>query len=205
MSFHALVTSLLAGIAIITAIVAAAFQRVPSDRGNGVRAKRFYWFYAGALIVVVLTTLGAWGGFYFASRELNFCAVLAATVAYCYFSFASFAIRPRFLGIVAGAILTAPVILITVTIPFTGLALGFILHDANTPYAESTIPDGQICRTREYGMAASDEGREVELLRSVGGVAYRKVFETIVPYSTSSGTHTELCALASTQLRLSQK
>jgi len=205
MSFHALVTCLLAGIAIVTALIAAAIKRAPTDRGDAVRGRRFYWFYTCALIVVVLSTLGVWRGFYFASSDLNLCALCAATVAYCYFSCASFAVRPRFLGIIAGAILTAPVILVAATLPFTGLALGFVLHDVNAPYTESTISDGMICRTREYGMAASDEGQEVQLLRPIGGIAYRKVFATVVSYSASSGTHAELCAFASSRLRLSPK
>jgi len=62
-----------------------------------------------------------------------------------------------------------------------------------------------ICRTREYGMAASDEGQEVELLRPIYGLAYRKVFSTTVSYRTSAQTHGELCAFASTQWRLSSK
>jgi hypothetical protein len=205
MSFHALVTCLLAGIAIVTAVIAAVIKRAPTDTADAVRGRRFYWLYTGALVVVVLTTLGIWQGFYFVSRELNVCAVFAATVAYCYFSFASFAIRPRLLGIIAGAMLTSPAILMAATLPFTGLALGFILHDVNAPYTESTTSDGMICRTREYGMAASNEGQEVELLRPIGGIAYRKVFATVVSYSTSSGTHAELCALASTRLGLSLK
>lgn len=205
MSFHTLVTCLLAGIAIVTAFIAAVIKRAPTDRSDVVRGPRFYWFYTCALLVVVLTTLGVWRGFYFASRELNLCAVCAATVAYCYFSFASFAIRPRSLGIVAGAMLTSPVILMAATLPFAGLALGFILHDVNAPYTESTTSDGVICRTREYGIATSDEGQEVELLRPIGGIAYRKVFATVVSYSTSSGTHAELCEFASTRLRLSLK
>jgi len=73
------------------------------------------------------------------------------------------------------------------------------------PYTETATNDGMICRTREYGMAASDEGQEVELLRPIYGLAYRKVFSTTVSYRTSAQTHGELCAFASTQWRLSSK
>lgn len=202
MSFAASVACLLAGIAVVTAILAAVIMRASKDRGGaGVRRGRYVF----ALIVVLMTMLCVWRELYLASRIMNLCAVLVASVAYCYFAFASFAIRPKLLAIMVGSMLIAPLILAMATLPFTGLALGFILHDANTPYTETTTNDGMICRTREYGMAASDEGQEVELLRPIHGLAYRKVFSTAVSHSTSSPKHSELCELASTQWRLSTK
>lgn len=197
-----MVACLLAGIAVVTAILAAVIMRASKDRsGAGIRRGRYVF----ALIVVLVTTLCVWRELYLASRVMNLCAVLVASVAYCYFAFASFAIRPKPLGIMAGSMLIAPLILAIATFPFTGLALRFILHDANAPYAETTTNDGMICRTRGYGMAASDEGQEVELLLPIHRLAYRKVFSTAVSYSTASPTHTELCELASTQWRLSPK
>lgn len=206
MNFLALVTCLLAGIAIVTAFVAARIKHAPLGKRSSARERWFYWMYTFALVVVLLTTSGIWLGFSFVSNALNFCAVGAATLAYCYLSFASFAVRPRLLGIVAGAVLTAPVILAVATLPITGLALAFILHDVNVPYVQTTTSDGMICRTQEDGMAASDEEREVQLLRPVGRIAYRKVFAMAISYRVSSGgTHSELCAFASSRLRLSSE
>jgi len=202
MNFTATAVRLLIGIAVVTAILAAVITGASKDRGGaGLRRGRYIF----ALVVVLLTTICVWLGLYFASRMMNLCAALVVAVAYCYFSFASFAIRPKLLGIVAGSTLVAPLILTVGTLPFAGLALGFILYDANVPYTETATNDGMICRTREYGMAASDEGQEVELLRPIYGLAYRKVFSTTVSYRTSAQTHGELCAFASTQWRLSSK
>jgi len=202
MNFTAVVCCLLAAIVVVTAILAAVITRASKDRGDGDLRRRRYVF---ALIVVLLTALCVSRGLYFASRTMNLCAAFGMVVAYCYFSFASFAIRPKLLGIVAGSTLIAPLILTVAMLPFTGLALGFILHDANAPYSETLTNDGMICRTSEYGMVASDEGQEVELLRPIYGLAYRRVFSTVVSYRTSSQTHGELCAFASTQWRLAAK
>lgn len=197
-----MVACLLVGVAVVTAILAAVITRASKNRGSeGLRPGRYIF----SLIVVLLTAACVWHGLFFASRMMNLGAVLVVAIAYCYFSLASFTIRPKLLGIIVGSTFIAPLILTVVTLPFTGLALGFILHDANPPYAETTTNDGMICRTREYGMAASDEGQEVELIRPIYGLAYRKVFSTAVSYRMSSQTHGELCAFASTQWRLSPK
>lgn len=202
MSFTSLVACLLFGIAVVTAILAAVIARTSKDR-NGASLRRGRYVFS--LVVVLLTAICAWRGLYFASRMMNLSAAFVTAAAYCYFAFASFSFRPKLLGIAAGSVFIAPIILTVATLPFTGLALGFIWHDAYTPYTETTTSDGMICRTREYGMAASDEGQEVELLRSVYGLAYRELFSTSVSYHISSQTHGELCAFAATQWRLSSK
>ncbi len=132
-------------------------------------------------VTILIIALGS-GGIFFQYRPLSLFAVCLAIAGYLYFSFASFAIRPKKLGIVAGTVLSAPIVIAILTLPFTALGLGFILSDVLEPYKTQQMRDGTLCRIREYGMAASDEGVQVELVRPILGIAYHTVYAVSISY-----------------------
>lgn len=200
-----MVIHLLAAGAIAIAVLGVIARREPKVL---LGADRSTWYIASLLIVLTIG-LSAQEGFYFASHIWNACAILVAIFGYCYVAFASFVIRPRLLGITLGLILVVPIALF----PLTGLALGFILNDVSAPVIETQTANGLICQTYEYGMAVSDEGKVVNLIRPMYGIAYHKIFSRNVSYLTSTGfsglsspnSHGELCAFAVKLLQASGK
>ncbi|NML30146.1 hypothetical protein [Paraburkholderia antibiotica] len=159
--------------------------------------------YVIAAALTCFTLVMAACGFSFQSRTLNVGMIFGAVAGYAYLSFASFALRPKALGIATGAALTAPLILAVFSLPVTGLGIMFILDDMAAPYRTEQVRDGIVCRTKEIGNAASGDGVQVELIRPVLRFARRTLYTHAVLYTDT--TSRDPCADAYASLKSARR
>lgn len=154
------------------------------------------------LLACVPLTFGA-AEISFQLRYLNFFVVLAGVAGYIYFAFASFSVRPKLLGVVTGIVLTTPVILGVLILPFGALGVMFLVGDIAAPYSAVEVREDVQCRTKEIGNAATGDGIQVELIRPLWGFAYKTVYEISYMYSQTSPPAP--CEYAYTQLGASRR
>jgi hypothetical protein len=191
MNFKSLVGCALLATAVMIAITAIIINcKTRRERASGLK----WWRYIFAIVIAFAPLICVWQGVTTASRLINIVAIFAAIIAYCYFALASFGLAPKVLGILAGSLLTAPIIIGLLALPFSGLGLFLVLGDVTAPYTESRMPNGFVCRTKQNGYSFSGEELDVELLRPLYGVAFLRVSHNNFSYSQAALQHDEACA-----------
>ena len=151
------------------------FVRKKKRDGSEVR----WWIrYVLALFICAAPILCARLGIFAVWGVFNIGAVLASFLSYCYFSFASFAVRPRAIGIIAGSLLVAPIVMFTLVLPFSILGVMFVLQDIGGPYEVTSMPNGFVCQSKISGSAVGESDQTVELLRPVFGFLMLRVART---------------------------
>jgi hypothetical protein len=153
-----------------------------------------------AVASIAIVVLARCCGLTFEAQSLNVIAILFAFYGYAYFAFASFTIKPKGFGMIVGIVLSAPIIIGIVTLPLTALGLAFILTDVTSPSTVQEVRHGVVCRTQEYGMAASDDGLSVELTRPILGLLDFELYKTSISYSSPGVTYGTPCEYAFDQL-----
>jgi hypothetical protein len=152
---------------------------------------RFRVRYAIAIVVWVLPFLCAKAGVFAIWRPMNFIAMLASIPAYLYFSFASFSLRPRTVGIVAGSLLTASVFITMVVFPFSLLGIMFIVNDIAQGYQVTRMSNGFVCQSQVTGSAFTETDQTFELLRPILGAFYQRVGQSSYSLNESQGSSNE--------------
>ena len=126
---------------------------------------------AGALLLLnVLMTLT---GLQTSSPRLNLLFPAAAFVAYCSLATAAWSIRPRIVGIAAGTVAWAPLIVPLVSVVYFVGALT-MLDDLQAPLYTAQIRPGVSCEGREWGNFAQGF-HGVALYRYVPGFPFVRV------------------------------
>ncbi len=106
------------------------------------------------------------------SPLLNLLFSAAAFVAYCILATAAWSIRPRIVGIAAGTVAWAPLIVLIRWFPIAFAVGGAVmLDDLQAPVYTAEIRPGVSCEGREWGFFAQD-GHAVALYRYVPGFPF---------------------------------
>jgi hypothetical protein len=128
---------------------------------------------AGALLL--LNGLMTLTGLQTSSPLLNFLFPAAAFVGYCILATAAWSIRPRIVGIAAGTVAWAPLIVLIRWFPIAFVLVGAVmLDDVQAPVYTAQIRRGVSCEGREWGNFAQD-GHAVALYRYVPGFPFVRV------------------------------
>ena len=109
------------------------------------------------------------------SPLLNVLVPAGAFVAYGILATAAWGIRPRIVGIAAGTVAWAPLIVLIGSFPVAYFVVGaVIIDDLQAPVYTAEIRPGVSCEGREWGFFAQD-GHAVALYRYVPGFPFVRV------------------------------
>jgi hypothetical protein len=136
------------------------------------------WFVpvcALAAALLLLNGLMTLTGLQTSSPLLNLLFPAGAFVGYCILATAAWSIRPRIVGIAAGTVAWAPLIVLIRWFPIAFFVGGLvILDDVQAPRYTAQIRPGVSCEGREWGNFAQD-GHAVALYRYVPGFPFVRV------------------------------
>lgn len=131
-------------------------------------------------------------GFQTSSMSANFAFVVAAFFAWCLLASACWTLKPRFIGIVAGALAYLTLLPGYLLGPFGLLGVAFALDDdLSPPLSTAVVGPGLSCVVTGWGWAGSDEGYTIHLYRywTAFPALRREVASVVVDESIDRGPH----------------
>ncbi len=127
--------------------------------------------YLSAFVLIFAVLAGMRLGVSTRSHVVNVLLFFSSFVAYAYIAFGAFALKPRFLGLGLGGLLSLPVAASILASPLILIGVFWALNDFSAgPDAVIPMADGLICAEYSSGSAVTEANETFELDRPVLGV-----------------------------------
>ncbi len=189
--------------AIVSAIVAVVsgvrFARMPKSLSPREMHKRKA-LQALALTAGFCVCIGL--GISTAFTAVNVVLTIVFAAYYVRVVVASFALRPRYIAIIVGSVLSAPIVLCAITFPISLV----VFADHFTSGSERRTAGGFICRMTLYGFVGSDSGSTFTILQPLAfGLLRREVYRdsrSDVTLDDGPTSDDERCAFDANNYRL---